>query len=340
MIQKEPGFIVGPITNLLGYILNFIFEFAYLITPANSLGLSIILFTIFTRAIMLPLAFKQQKSMIATQKLAPEVEKIKKKYGKDAEQQQKMNIEIQALYTKHNISPLTGCLPMFIQFPIFIALSYMMQQSYLFINKIGEIYNQIAQALLNIPNYNTFAHNVLRPLAFSKVPKNMIIDMANIGDLQKILNRLTVSDWNTLKNSVPSELLNGMESVLNQKVSIEYFFGLNLTEKSGYGFPGVIIPILACLTTFLSSYLIMKQTPKQTQDKNIEVQQKVMLYAMPILMGFMTVGFPSGVGLYWITSSVFQVGQQFFINKYYLKKEPNKENNEQSQRKSTEKKGV
>jgi len=46
-----------------------------------------------------------------------------------------------------------------------------------------------------------------------------------------------------------------------------------------------------------------------------------MTYGMPIFIGFTTINFYAGVGLYWITSTVFQIFQQMFLTKYYEKKE-------------------
>ncbi|MCL2665778.1 MAG: YidC/Oxa1 family membrane protein insertase, partial [Defluviitaleaceae bacterium] len=108
-VQKDPGFIVGPISTVFGFIIDFFFNIAYALTANNSLGISIILLTIVVRCLMLPLGIKQQKSMIAMQKLNPEIQKIKAKYGgnKDPEIQKKMNAEMQALYAKHKVNPLS-----------------------------------------------------------------------------------------------------------------------------------------------------------------------------------------------------------------------------------------
>ena len=77
VIQKDPGFIVGPISWVLGLITNLIFKFVYLFTTKHSLGISIILLTIIAKALMLPLAFKQQRSMYLMQKIQPEIKKFK-----------------------------------------------------------------------------------------------------------------------------------------------------------------------------------------------------------------------------------------------------------------------
>ncbi len=320
MVQKNPNIIVDVIAKFLGWIIDVIYNVTDAITTdgVNALGVSIILLTIVTRFLMLPLAFKQQKSMLASQKLQPEVDKIRKKYGntKDPEVQQKMNADIQALYAKHKVNPLSGCLPLLIQMPIFFALSYLMQNSYLFIKKIGAVYEQLAQTIFSVPDFANFANDVLKPIALPKLPKNFSIDLAVSGDLQKVLNKLTSLEWTTIVNSMPDDLKPVLQGLLEQKVNIDHFLGINLVDNAGYAFPGILIPILAAATTFLSSYL-MSKTSQQSTEPNAMAMQKVMLYAMPLLIGFTTVGFPTGVGLYWITSTAFQIVQQFFMNKRY-----------------------
>lgn len=82
-------------------------------------GVAIILLTVLVKLLTLPLSWKSMKSMEEVRKLAPEIEKLKKKYGEDRE---KLNMEMMALYQRHKVNPLGGCLPMLIQMPIWIAL--------------------------------------------------------------------------------------------------------------------------------------------------------------------------------------------------------------------------
>ena len=83
----------------------------------NSYGLSIIIVTILIRFLVLPLMMTQIKSQRAMQALQPEIAKLKEKY-KDP---QKVQEETMKLFQKHNVNPLSGCLPIFIQMPILIA---------------------------------------------------------------------------------------------------------------------------------------------------------------------------------------------------------------------------
>lgn len=318
VIQKEPGIIVGPISFILGIILNFIYNMVYAITQPNSLGISIIFLTIVTRVLMLPLAFKQQKSMELMQKIQPEIKRIQDKYkdaSTDPEVQRKMGAEMQKLYSKHKYNPFSGCLPMFIQLPIFIALSYIMQNPYLFIDIIGNIYNEAASLIMQIPDFV----DAIRPLAVPKVPKGMTIDITVIADLEKVLNKFTVSDWEAIRAMVPANLSGSLTQLLDTKNSIEYFCGMNLVDRVGFGFPNIIIPIASGITTYFSSWLITKRTV--VTDQAMRTQQKVMNIVMPLFMVYITTGLPGGVGLYWITSNLFQIIQQLLLNRHYDHKE-------------------
>ncbi len=82
-------------------------------------GIAIIMLTVLVRSLMFPISRKQVQSMAKMQELKPELDKLKEKYKNDAPKQSQA---MQELYRKYNINPLAGCLPMFIQLPIFIGL--------------------------------------------------------------------------------------------------------------------------------------------------------------------------------------------------------------------------
>ena len=82
-------------------------------------GIAIIMLTVLVRGAMFPISFKQTQNMARMQALKPEMDRITEKYRTDM---QKRSQAIQELYRKHNINPLGGCLPVFLQLPIFIGL--------------------------------------------------------------------------------------------------------------------------------------------------------------------------------------------------------------------------
>ena len=102
-------FFVRPILWLL-YVLN---------SVVMNYGLAIIVMTLLLRLAMWPLTRKSYVSMMAMQKMQPEMARIQKLYAND---KARMQMEMMRLYQTHKTSPMSGCLPMLIQIPIFFAL--------------------------------------------------------------------------------------------------------------------------------------------------------------------------------------------------------------------------
>ncbi len=331
-IENETNFIVGPVAAFLGFILNFLFEIVRVITLQNSMGIAIILLTIVARTLMLPLAFKQQKSMVSMRRIQPEMDKIKEKYAgvTDPELKRKMSAEMQALYTKNKVNPFSGCLPLLITLPIFFALSYLMRQSYLYVHELGDIYNNMANVLMGPLNNKAEFPQLMETFASIVNPKiqansGILIDTNVIADLAKAMNKFNAADWKTLLDqlkNIPGSAYQNISELLATKMHIENFMGIDLVEVAGWGLPGIVIPILTGATTFLSTWVINKQQYAGSKDSAIRTQQTLMLTVMPITMAWMTTGFSSGVGLYWIVSSAYQTVQQILLNKYYLARTP------------------
>jgi len=103
----------GGISKALLSILNTLHK------VVRSWGVAIILLSIFLNVITLPLTMKSFKSMQKMQELHPQMEKLK---AANKDNPQKLNKEIMELYKKYKINPLSGCLPMLLQMPIFVAL--------------------------------------------------------------------------------------------------------------------------------------------------------------------------------------------------------------------------
>jgi YidC/Oxa1 family membrane protein insertase len=82
-------------------------------------GLAIIALVVLVRAILHPISKSSQVSMLKLQKMGPEMERLKKKFGDDKEALSKAQME---MHKEMGITPFLGCLPMFLQMPIWIAL--------------------------------------------------------------------------------------------------------------------------------------------------------------------------------------------------------------------------
>jgi YidC/Oxa1 family membrane protein insertase len=103
------GFVSVPLL----YVLHFFHRFT------GSYGIDIIILTVLIKLILWPLTHKSFSSMKSMQKLGPQMEKLKERYATDKE---KLNKEIMDLYKRNGVNPLGGCLPMAMQFPVFIGL--------------------------------------------------------------------------------------------------------------------------------------------------------------------------------------------------------------------------
>jgi YidC/Oxa1 family membrane protein insertase len=87
-------------------------------------GWSIVALTICVRALLLPLAIKQYRSMKALQEIAPELKKVQERYKDDKQRQQQ---EVMKFYQENKVNPLASCLPLVLQLPVFLALYYMLR---------------------------------------------------------------------------------------------------------------------------------------------------------------------------------------------------------------------
>lgn len=103
----------GPIAQAMLVVLHFFYSIV------GNYGIAIMMLTVLVRGAMFPVSLKQTQNMMRMQALKPEMDRITEKYKTDM---QKRSQAMQELYRKHKINPLGGCLPLFIQLPIFVGL--------------------------------------------------------------------------------------------------------------------------------------------------------------------------------------------------------------------------
>jgi YidC/Oxa1 family membrane protein insertase len=111
--------IFQPLIDVAEAILRFYHD-----TVGVGWGFSIVLLTMTVRLAILPLTFKQVRSMQAMQRLQPEMKKLQARYKDD---KQRMNQELMKLYQEHQVNPLGSCLPLVLQLPFFLSLFYLQQ---------------------------------------------------------------------------------------------------------------------------------------------------------------------------------------------------------------------
>src|SRR5437763_702971 len=135
---------LDPLYNAFGAVLAFF----YAIIPNE--GVAIILLTITVMLVLFPLTAKSARSMLAMQRLQPEIKKLQAKHKGD---RQKLNEEMMKLYQENKVNPLGGCLPLVVQFPVFISLFHVLRSTAATVPMGSQLYKDILAAK---PNGLTF----------------------------------------------------------------------------------------------------------------------------------------------------------------------------------------
>lgn len=240
-------------------------------TVTGSIGVAIILFTIATRVLILPLTLKSIRSSRKMQEVQPLIKELQRKYGKD---QRRLQEETLKLYQEYKINPVGGCLPMFLQLPIFIG-----------------VYQAVIH--LMIPEQHEYLNAAVRAA----------VEDANISLL------LEQPIW-----GIPWRALNIADPATITNLVAEPFLGLNLglapfTDSTFQGVAYLILPVTAVVCQ-LGQQLMA--TPR-VQDPQQQMMTRMMMF-MPLVFAYIAFTFPAGAVLYWATSSVVGVVQQYFIS--------------------------
>ncbi|HEX6603227.1 MAG TPA: YidC/Oxa1 family membrane protein insertase [Solirubrobacterales bacterium] len=111
--------ILQPLIDVANAVLQFFHDDVGL-----SWGMSIIALTVVTRALLIPLTFKQLKGMRALQALQPQMKELQEKYKND---RQRLQQEMMRIYRENKVNPLASCFPLLAQLPIFITLFFVLK---------------------------------------------------------------------------------------------------------------------------------------------------------------------------------------------------------------------
>lgn len=322
--------LLGPISTLFGYLMNGIY-IALDKFGLGNIGVAIIIFTLITRLLLYPSTVRQQKSSKLMAIIQPEIKAIQAKYEGRQDQQSMMaqQAEIKAVYEKYGTSMTGNCVQLLIQMPIIFALYRVIMNVPAYVPAIKEKFMDIVDTLLTdsaaIQKLTDFhkANGLDKLISLEKqlhnfegtaeVQKNFIIDF---------LYKLNPSQFTQLISEFSTEI----QSLVTPKYELieqaNSFCGLNLsTAPSAVGFlsPYILVPILAALSQYLSIWLMQKQNKSKlnTENENDTMQQTMnsMNIMMPIMSAVFCWGFATGIGIYWIATSVFMVITQVIVNK-------------------------
>ena len=279
----------------------------------QSYALSLLLFAILIKVIIIPLGIKQQKNQIKMASLRPKEAVIKKKYAgrTDRATQQKMQQELMELQQKENASPLSGCLPLLIQMVFIIILYQIIRNPLTYICQMGkdaivELAGQIGYTVGNAAVTLENVGKIDQISMIAQIPQSVrdslpaLANLPNFNFIGLDLSMTPMLVWNNFIGKGDMTIFGGVPTIANV---ILY----------------AIIPVIC----FLSQVLTMKLTRKFTyQSQAMQAEQgangcstQMMDWSMPLLSLFFCFTFPLAIGLYWIYQNVLSFAQTVILAK-------------------------
>ncbi|MBE6700605.1 MAG: YidC/Oxa1 family membrane protein insertase [Ruminococcaceae bacterium] len=285
------------IYKAFGFLMKWCYE---LFENFGGYAVALLAFSLIVQLILFPFSIKQQKNSQKQAKLRPKEAAIRKKYAgrTDRETQMKMNEEIQKLYQEENFSPLSGCLPLLIQFPILIGLFYVIKSPLSYISGMDE------SLVLELNNFMSGISDV-----FKEGAKISAID--EISLIREINNNLP---------AVLKEFPNlTTDYVLPNFSAFGNFLDLSMTPWGAFdGYPQlIIIPLVTFLSAYFGQILTRKFTYQSQATQEAQSSMKLMNVMMPLFSAYLAFRWPAAMGLYWTYRSILSFIQQFLLSRMF-----------------------
>lgn len=268
----------------------------------NQYILALLLFAIIIEVILLPFSIKQQKNSIKQARLRPKEMAIRKKYAgrNDQPTQQKMTQEIQELYQQEGFNPMSGCLPMLIQFPIIIALYNIVMSPLKYICGLSEdMINQAIEIVNSFPAYAETKFTAARNIDLMSAIKNILTE--------------TPDAFNSIEGF--AEKIPNVDALPNLTMFWGHIDLGSIPSFTNFNWL-LLIPVLTFVVYFLSMKINRKLSfQPMSNDKATGCTNNVMDIMMPLMSVFISFGVPAAIGVYWIFKSILGVIKQWILKK-------------------------
>ena len=269
----------------------------------GSYGLAVVFFALLVNLLMTPFMAKSKKSMMRSTRLQPRIQELQKRHEGNP---QKLNAEMQKLYSEEGVNPMSGCLWSLIPFPILIAL-----------------YSVIRRPLTRMMFVTQEVVDTLQSF-FVEQGWYIIPEKAD-GYVEITLAEITHTHW----DDVQSALAGKIDGLMNIDFN---FLGINLGQQPSWRIssfdwsdPSVLWPALGLfLIPFISaglSWLSMKISNMANPVDNAQAaaSMKSMNIMMPLMSIWICFIMPAAMGIYWIANSVFGMIRDYVLTMKYKK---------------------
>ncbi len=256
-------------------------QFYYELWPSYAGAIALLTLTVML--VLLPLTLKGTRSMLAMQKLQPELKKLQNQHRDD---RQKLNEEVMKFYKENNINPLSGCMPLLLQMPIFLIL-----------------YRVLNELLWRAPSGYDLGAAVAR--AANGVNGGVFGEFGNFQP----------------KHLDPTSALYIDLSSTNEMSSLGMNLAISAQKALSHG-AGTAAPYLVLvMAVAATSYYQQRQIAGRPGAQSINPQQQMLLKIMPVFFAFISLTLPAGLVVYFLVSNLFRIGQQAFITRTMYKDE-------------------
>ena len=343
LLTAYNGAILGPIAKLLGWLMSGIYSLMETVGISN-VGLATIIFTIIIYSFMFPLTYKQQKFSKLSQKMQPELQEINKKYQgkKDQASMMAMQEETQAVYEKYGVSMTGSCLQMIIQMPIFFALyrvfmnvpAYVTSVKNLFVTPVNGSSTSLVEGIMATEGYQDTMAKLVSDLKIVTQPVANFTgtDTASLSNsIVDVVYKMNSAGWEALSDAFPN-LADVIDSAYGSVSDVNTFLCYNISDtpwqmiKANFAnhsyllvLAAVLVPVVSYLTQILSTKLMTSQQQSSNNNDAMAQQMKMMNKTMPIFSLIICFTVPVGLGIYWISSALVRVIQQYVLNKHFEK---------------------
>lgn len=285
---------MGFISEIFGYILNFLYE------QFNNYGIAIIIFSVLLRIILIPITIKQQKSLKKNARLQKEMKEIQTKYKSNPE---KLNQETIELYKREKMSPFSGCFSGILQIIIILSVFWLVSKPLTYMKKINpEIIEKYSQELKEEGANSSYTEIAIINKKAAEDPE-VYINMNFLGlDLSKVPTQ-SLDDFRVY--IIP--ILYVISSVISIKITTK--MNSNNKDKD------------------INELKKAEAEDKEKQPDEMEMMQQMnnnMTYMMPIMSVMIAIIAPLGLALYWLISNVLMIVERLIIDRFINQKEENK----------------
>ena len=305
--------------TILGWIGSFL---GWLDSITGNYVWALFIFAIIVEIILLPFTIKQQQNSIKQAKLRPKEMAIRNKYKgrNDRATQMKVSEEIQAMYQKEHFSPFSGCLQLFIQMPIILALYQVV------INPLQHVLHVSKNAITAMQTYVTAAVEE-GGLGLTVNSQRGTIELISIIKEKGMEFFSGIVGYVDSVGSVKGFGISGQETydafaAVADKMPDFTVFGINLAETPTIETPSLLwlIPVLTFLAYFGSTKINRKFTYQPTtgnaeQDAQTGCSNKTMDIMMPMMSVWISFIVPAAIGVYWIFKSLIGTVKQIIMAK-------------------------